>query len=287
MSYTTAFEMLKKAQEHEFAVVGFAAYNLETVKELVRTANHLRAPVMIQTTPRTIDLFGIEYITTIVRLAAESVDTPVALHLDHGKSLEIAEKCLEYGYSSIMIDGSSLSYEDNVKLVREVVKRAHAKGVSVEAELGRIGGVEDEINVSEQDAGYTDPDAAADFVKQTGIDSLAVAIGTAHGLYQQVPKLNFELLGKIRKVVSIPLVLHGASGVPDDAIQEAIRLGIAKFNIASELKLALANGMRAYWVNNPNEIEPSRYMKPTLEPFIKVVEQKIILAGANNQYKGL
>ena len=284
MPYSTTSEMLADAKSKGYAVVGFSVYNLETAKELVHTANRLRAPLIIQTTPKTIDLFGLEYITAIVRIAANAVGTPVSLHLDHGNSFNLAIKCLEHGYSSIMIDGSHLPYNENVGLVHEVVTRAHAIGVPVEAELGRIGGVEDDLSVEEQDAGYTDPNAAADFVERTGIDSLAVSIGTAHGMYHRPPKLNFELLRKIRSVVPIPLVLHGASGIPDHAIQQAIQSGISKINIATELKLEFATALRDFLSSHPNEIEPRSYLAPALNAYAKVVEHKIALANAVNRF---
>jgi tagatose 1,6-diphosphate aldolase GatY/KbaY len=263
--------------------VGFAAYNLETVRTLVETADMLKAPLMIQTTPGTIDNAGIEYLSALVRVAAEKASIPIALHLDHGDSLDRVRLCLEHGYTSIMIDGSHLPYEENVALVSEAVKMAHAKGVPVEAELGQIGGVEDDLQVDEKNAGYTDPDQAADFVERTGLDSLAVAIGTAHGLYIHEPKLDVERLSAIRQRVSVPLVLHGASGVPDELVRETVRRGIAKINIATELKHPFAHSLRDYFQEHPGETDPRKYFKPAQKAYAAVVEEKIRLAQADGK----
>lgn len=284
MPLVTTQEMLRNSQNEGYAVVGFAAYNLETVKTLVHTADKLGAPLMIQTTPGTIDNAGIEYLAAIVRIAAEKASIPVALHLDHGESLERVKQCLDNGYTSIMIDGSSLPYEENIKLVQEAVQLAHAKGVPVEAELGQIGGVEDDLSVDEADARYTDPDLAADFVERTGLDSLAIAIGTAHGLYKGEPKLDINRLAEIRKKVSVPLILHGASGVPDHTILQTIQNGIAKINIATELKIPFANGLRQFFIDHPNESDPRKYFKPAQQAYASVVEEKIRLAGADRRY---
>lgn len=283
MPLVTSRDMLAKAQQGGYAVVGFAAYNLETVRTLVETADMLKAPLMIQTTPGTIDNAGIEYLSALVRVAAEKASIPIALHLDHGDSLDRVRLCLEHGYTSIMIDGSHLPYEENVALVSEAVKMAHAKGVPVEAELGQIGGVEDDLQVDEKNAGYTDPDQAADFVERTGLDSLAVAIGTAHGLYIHEPKLDVERLSAIRQRVSVPLVLHGASGVPDELVRETVRRGIAKINIATELKHPFAHSLRDYFQEHPGETDPRKYFKPAQKAYAAVVEEKIRLAHADGK----
>ncbi len=284
MTLATTQDMLKKAQLERFSVVGFAAYNLETVQTLVATAERLRAPLMIQTTPGTIDHAGIEYLSAIVNIAARKATIPVALHLDHGESMERVRACLAHGYTSIMIDGSHLPYEENVGLVKEVVAMAHREDVGVEAELGRIGGVEDELSVDEREARYTDPDMAQDFVARTGIDSLAIAIGTAHGMYKGEPQLDLDLLSTISQRVSIPLVLHGASGLPDALIRETIRRGIAKMNIATELKIPFAEGLRAYLHDHPDESDPRKYFRQAQQAYGAVVEEKIRLAGAQGRY---
>ena len=280
MPLVTTQDMFRKAQQDGYAIVGLAAYNLETVKTLVETAETLKSPVMIQTTPGTIDNAGIEYLSALVKITTEKASIPVALHLDHGTSLELVKLCLEHGYTSIMIDGSALAYEENVALVREAVKLAHAKGVPVEAELGRIGGAEDDLAVAEANAGYTDPDMAVDFVTRTGLDSLAIAIGTAHGLYKGTPKLDLKRLSQIREKVSVPLVLHGASGVPDELVRETIQLGIAKINIATELKITFAQALRQFLSEHPNESDPRKYFKVAQHAYATVVKEKIQLVGS-------
>lgn len=280
MPLVTTQDMFRKAQQEGYAIVGLAAYNLETVRTLVETAERLQSPVMIQTTPGTIDNAGIEYLSALVKIAAEKSSFPVALHLDHGNSLERVKQCLENGYTSIMIDGSALPYEENVALVREAVKLAQAKGVPVEAELGQIGGVEDDLVVSEANAGFTDPDLAADFVARTGLDSLAIAIGTAHGLYKGTPKLDLERLSQIREKVSVPLVLHGASGVPDALIRDTVQLGITKINIATELKIPFAQALRQFLHEHPEESDPRKYFKAAQQAYAAVVEEKIRLVGS-------
>jgi len=280
MSLSTTQSLFRDAQSNGYAIVGFAAYNLETIKALVLTAERLRAPVMIQTTPGTIDSAGLEYLTAIVKVAAGNSSVPVALHLDHGESIERAKNCLNAGYTSIMIDASHLSFEENVRVTREVVAMAHAQGVGVEAEIGRIGGVEDDLTVDEREAGFTDPRLAVEFVNKTGIDSLAISIGTAHGLYKGEPNIRFELLSTIRGLVTIPLVLHGASGVPDASIHEAVRRGIVKMNIATELKIPFADGLRNYLISHPVESDPRKYFSTAIEAYSLVVETKLQIAGA-------
>jgi tagatose 1,6-diphosphate aldolase GatY/KbaY len=282
---TTTYEMFEKASREGYAVVGFAAYNLETVRTLVETADELGAPVMVQTTPSNIDNAGIEYLAAIVKIAAEKVSIPVALHLDHGDSIDRVRLCLEHGYTSVMIDGSTLPYEENVALVRQAVELAHTRGVPVEAELGHVGGLEDDQSVDEANAHYTDPELAAEFVERTGLDSLAIAIGTAHGLYKGEPKLDFERLSEIRSRVSVPLVLHGASGVPDESIRETIRRGITKINIATELKIPFAAGLREYFQKHPEDSDPRRIFKLAQRNYAAVVQEKIRLAGAAGRYR--
>lgn len=284
MPLVSTKEMLLRAQREGYAVVGIAAYNLETVQTAVATAELWQAPLMIQTTSATIENAGIEYISAIVRIAAEKAHIPVALHLDHGDSLERVNCCLEFGYTSVMIDGSHLPFEENVQLACSAVEMAHARGVMVEAELGQVGGVEDELTVENTNALYTDPDLAEEYVQRTGVDSLAIAIGTAHGLYRGIPRLDFNRLSEIRERVSVPLVLHGASGVPDELIREAIHRGIAKINIATELKIPFVRELRAFLGNHPDEIDPRKYFLPARKAYAQVVEEKIKLAGANGRY---
>ncbi|MFD1675928.1 class II fructose-bisphosphate aldolase [Alicyclobacillus fodiniaquatilis] len=284
MPLVTTQKMYVDAMRDGYAVAGFAGYNLETLRALVQTAEELRAPVIVQTTPSNIENIGIDYLVEIVRLAAEKTSTPVALHLDHGDSLERVEQCVKRGFTSVMIDGSALPYNENLELAKEAVKIAHRFGVSVEAELGHVGGVEEELLPEGDHAFYTDPGLANSYVRDSGIDSLAVAIGTAHGLYQGEPHLDFERLAAIRSSVSVPLVLHGASGVPDNLIRNCIKYGISKINIATELKIPYANALRTFLQENPDEVDPRKYFKPGLHAYVDVVREKIRLVNAEGRY---
>ncbi len=280
MGLVSSREMVERARQGGYAVAGFAAYNLETIKALCMTARELQAPVLLQTTGSTIDNAGLAYIARLARMEADDFDVSVALHLDHGASLDRVRACLEAGYTSIMVDGSHLAYEENVALVQAAVKLAHFSGVPVEAELGRIGGVEEDLRVDDHDASLTDPDQAQDFVRRTGCDFLAPAIGTAHGMYHGVPALDFSRLSALRTALSVPLVLHGASGLPDALVQQAIGAGASKINIASELKEAFGNALREYLLDHPQENDPRRYFQPAILAYRQVVADKIRLVGS-------
>ncbi|MDD2554545.1 MAG: class II fructose-1,6-bisphosphate aldolase, partial [Desulfotomaculaceae bacterium] len=230
--------MLKNAEADGYAVGAFNCNNMEIVQAIVAAAEAENSPVIMQASQGAIKYAGLDYIVAMAKLAAEGTNVPVALHLDHGTSYEQAIQCIHAGFSSVMIDGSKLPLAENIKLTRRVLDVARAVGVSVEAELGKIGGAEDDITVSERDALLTDPEEVATFVRETGVDSLAVAIGTAHGQYKGIPELDFPRLKKIKSMVNIPIVLHGSSGVPDDAIREAIRLGVRKVNIDTNIREA-------------------------------------------------
>ncbi len=230
-------EMLKKAQAGAYAIPAFNIHNLETLQVVVETAAELKSPVIIAGTPSTIsDYAGPDYIAAMAEVAAEKYDIPIAIHLDHFENVEEIKKDINIGFKSCMIDASKRPFEENIKTVKEVVEYAHKYDVTVEAELGKLGGKEDDLVVSEKDAMYTNPDDAVEFVNRTGVDSLAVAIGTAHGLYKGEAKLDFDRLKEIREKVSVPLVLHGASDVPDELVKKAISLGICKVNVATDLK---------------------------------------------------
>jgi tagatose 1,6-diphosphate aldolase GatY/KbaY len=280
MPLTTSETWLRRAQAEGWAVPGFAAYNLETVKTLVATAARHRSPVFLQTTWGTIEHAGIEYLSALTRIAAERLDIPVFLHLDHGQTLDQVEQCLGHGYTSIMLDASRHAWEDNVRLTREAVRMAHAVRVPVEAELGRIPGVEDDLSLMPSEALLTDPEEAARFARETGIDSLAVSVGTAHGMYRRPPAIDFARLEALCRAVPVPLVLHGVSGVPDADVVRAVRVGVSKINIASELKVALADALRAYLNAHPEQSDPRRYFPPALDAYRRVVEEKIALAGS-------
>ena len=258
MPFVTTKKMLQDAQDGHYAVGAFNVENMEMVMAVIEAAEEMNAQVIMQTTPSTVKYAGLDYYLANVKAAAERADIPVALHLDHGSSYGLAMQALRTGYTSIMIDGSHEGFEDNVVLTKAVVDACRPSGIPVEAELGKVGGKEDDLDGGDGD-GYTDPNQAKEFVERTGASSLAVAIGTAHGLYKGEPKLEQERLSNIRQVVSVPLVLHGASGVPDEAVREAIRRGICKVNYATELRIAYSNGIKEVLKTDPDIIDPKKY----------------------------
>lgn len=273
---------IKKADECGVAIASFNVHNLETIQAVVEGAAEENCPVIIQTTPGTLKHANIECVAAIVKALSEQYDIPLALHVDHCKSFETIMKCMKAGYTSVMIDSAELPYEENVKEVKRVVEAAHAIGVAVEGELGRIGGTEDDLSLDERSATFTVPEEAKAFVDATGIDTLAVAIGTAHGEYKGVPDLDFERLSQIRELVTLPLVLHGASGVPDEQITESLSRGISKINIATELKIPMANAIKEAFKNNPKENDPRNYMGDAKKAVKEVVRQKIRLCGGTD-----
>lgn len=281
MSLVNPLFFLQKAREKGVAIAAFNVHNLETIQAVAEGAAEEHAPVIIQTTPGTLKHAGIPYIAACVKEAAKLHDIPIALHVDHCPSYKTIVQCIQHGYTSVMIDGSILPYDKNVELVRKVVETAHYGGVAVEGELGRIGGTEEHVFVDEREAAFTVPSEAKAFVEATGIDFLAIAIGTAHGVYKGEPKLDFERLSSIREVVDQPLVLHGASGVPDASIKEAVRRGICKVNIATELKIPMADAIKECFKNKPEENDPRNYMGAAKEAVKKAVKQKIQMCCSN------
>lgn len=241
MSLVTTDFILKNARRKRIGVGAFEVWNMESVQAVVRTAENLNQPVILQIGPFEADYAGLEDISRIAIYYAVNADVPVSVHLDHGESFERTIRCIHAGFTSVMYDASYMSYEENVKITTEVVKIAHACGVSVEGEIGRIGGEEAGINVTAEDTHLTDPDQALEYVQRTGIDNLAVAIGTVHGFYRGKPNIRLELLEKIADKVDIPLVLHGGSGLPEDIISKSIRIGIAKINICTEYVKAFSD----------------------------------------------
>ncbi|WP_252233715.1 tagatose bisphosphate family class II aldolase [Clostridium sp. ZS1] len=277
-------QMLLKAQKEGYAVPAFNIHNLETLQVVVDTAMKMRSPVIIAGTPSTIEYAGAAYIEAMAEVAARKYDIPIAIHLDHFEDIDEIKKNIDIGFRSCMIDASREEFEVNIKKVKEIVEYAHEYDATVEAELGKLGGKEDDLIVSEKDSMYTNPDDAAEFVERTGVDSLAVAIGTAHGLYKGKAKLDFERLKDIRSKVHVPLVLHGASDVPDELVKKAISLGICKVNIATDLKIPFSDAVKEYFKENPNANDPRKYMTPGKEAMEKIVENKIKVCGSANRY---
>jgi fructose-bisphosphate aldolase class II len=292
-------DLLLPARQNVYAVGAFNINNLESLLAVAEAAVEEKSPVIVAVTPSAIKYAGLAYLAKIVKTAAELAPVPMSLHLDHGENFEIVSKCVEAGFTSVMIDGSFLKFEENVALTKRVVDFAHQKGVTVEAELGRLAGVE-ESTVEEREAVLTDPNAAKEFVEKTGVDALAIAIGTSHGAYKfkAEPKLDFERLELIREKVNVTLVLHGASsvpqwiiekavkygaelagakGIPEEHIKKAISLGIAKINIDTDLRLAFTATIREFLANSPKEFDPRKILGPAKEAMKEVVKGKMRL----------
>lgn len=279
MPLVTSKELLLDAQKNGYAVGAFNVENMEMVQAVVAAAEELGSPVIMQTTPSTVKYAGLDYFYANAAVAAKNASVPVAIHLDHGSSFDLAMQALREGYTSIMIDGSHGSYEDNVAVSKAVADACRPSGVPVEAELGKVGGKEDDLDGGD-DNPYTDPMQAKDFVEKTGIDSLAVAIGTAHGVYKGEPKLDVDRLSEIREVVDIPLVLHGTSGVPDDKVQECIKRGICKVNYATDLRIAFSKGVNKVLAEKPDTIDPKKYNAEGREEVKKYVMDKMEMLGS-------
>jgi fructose-bisphosphate aldolase class II len=298
-------DLLLPAKRGAYAVGAFNIQNLESLSAVVEAAVEEKSPVIVAVTPSAIKYGGLAYLSKIAKTAAESVSVPMSLHLDHGEDFETVSKCVEAGFTSVMIDGSFLKFEDNIAITRRVVDFAHSKGVSVEAELGRLAGVE-EKTVEEKETVLTDPDAAMDFVKRTSVDALAVAIGTSHGAYKfkGEPKLDFERLKSINEKIEVPLVLHGASsvpqwiiekaqrygaelagarGIPEEHIKKAISLGITKINIDTDLRLAFTATVREVLAKSPKEFDPRKILGPAKEAMKEVVKGKMRLFGSSGK----
>ena len=298
-------DLMVPASKQAYAVGAFNINNLETLLAVSEAAADEKSPIIIAVTPSAIKYGGLAYLAKMVRTAAESSPVPMSLHLDHGEDFETVAKCVDAGFTSVMMDGSFLKFEENIAVSRRVVDLAHSKGVSVEAELGRLAGVE-EKTVEEKEAVLTDPKVAKDFVERTGVDALAVAIGTSHGAYKfkAEPKLDFDRLKLIRDEVKVPLVLHGASsvpqliiekavkygaelsgakGIPEEHIKKAITLGIAKINIDTDLRLAFTATVREVLTKSPKEFDPRKILGPAKEAMKEVVRGKMRLFGSSGK----
>lgn len=306
MPLTTNKELLALARKGGYAVGAFNINNLEILQAIVSAGEAERSPAIIAVSEGAIQYAGMPYLISMVQTAAAQTSTPLSLHLDHGKDLEVIRSCIDHGFTSVMIDGSEFEFEKNIEVTKKVVEMAKRKDVSVEAELGRLKGIEEKISVSEKDAFLTDPQAAEDFFKRTEVDALAIAIGTSHGAYKFKgdAKLDFDRLKEIAKKVSIPLVLHGASGVPpavleraerfgaklpgakgipDEAIQKAIGLGISKINIDTDLRLSFVGALREILTTKPDEFDPRKILGPGREAIKQTVQSKMKLFGSSGK----
>ncbi|NLK99897.1 MAG: class II fructose-bisphosphate aldolase [Clostridiales bacterium] len=281
MPLVTSEKMLLDAQAGAYAIGAFNVENMEMAKAVIAAAEELKAPVMIQTTPSTIRYGSIETLAAMISAEARRAAVPVALHLDHGNSFDLAVSAMEEGYTSVMIDGSHEAFEDNIELTKKVVQAAKLKGIPVEAELGQVGGKEDDLEV-EVDVN-TNPSQAKEFTERTGAFSLAVAIGTAHGFYSGTPVLDKKRLEEIRSQVKVPLVLHGASGLKDEDIKDCIKLGICKVNFATELRLAYTDAIRALLQEDPDVYDPKSLGKAGMESVKNLVKDRMRICGCDNK----
>jgi len=299
MPLVTTKKMFEKSMQEEFAIGAFNINNMEIIQGIVDAASEKNSPVILQVSSSAIKYARMPYLMKMVEAAVETTDIPIALHLDHGPDFETCKECVDAGFTSVMIDGSKYDFEENIKLTKKVVEYAHSKGVVVEAELGKLAGIEDDVNVSESDAMYTDPDQAKEFVERTGCDSLAIAIGTSHGAYKfkGEAKLRFDILKEIKeKIPNTPIVLHGAStvipelvetcnkyggeipgakGVPNEILKEAGKLGVSKINVDTDLRLAMTANIRKVFGEKPSEFDPRKYLSPARDAVKEVVSFKI------------
>jgi len=298
--------ILPKAKKGHYAVGAFNTSNLEITQAILHGAEELNSPVIIATSEKALKYAGIENLSHLIVLMAKKSKIPVVLHLDHGSSFEVAKECIKHNYTSVMIDASGQPFKENLKITKDVVKYAHKQGVTVEAEIGRLAGIEDDIKVTSSDAIYTNPDEAKKFAEKSGCDALAVAIGTSHGAYKfkGKPKLRIDILREIAEQVKIPLVLHGASGVklgwinrvnkfggalqhargvPDHLIKEAVRYGISKINTDTDLRIAFTAGVREYLKKNPKVFDPRKITELARDMMQKVVEDRIKTFGSANR----
>lgn len=272
--------LLDDAQKRNYAVGAYNCNNMEIVQAIVEAAEESRSPAIIQASQGAIKYAGLPYIVGMVRTAAEATTVPIALHLDHGTDFNTVVACIRAGFTSVMFDGSQWSKEENIARTKEIVKIAHAVGVSVEGEIGKIGGVEDDIVVDERDAFLTPPADAIEFYQETGVDALAMAFGTAHGLYKLPPKLDFERIAAVTEATGAYLVMHGGSGVPDEDVQRGISLGIRKINIDTELREAFMKELGAQLIARPDEMDPRKVLGPAKAAMKARVKEKMALFGS-------
>jgi len=310
MPLVTTKDMFKKAYEGGYAIGAFNVNNMEIIQGITEAAAAENAPIILQVSSGARNYAKHVYLTKLVEAAIADTGLPIALHLDHGDTFELCKSCIDGGFSSVMIDGSHHSFEENIALTKKVVEYAHAHGAMVEGELGRLAGIEDDVNVSDEDAVYTDPAQVQEFVERTGVDSLAIAIGTSHGAYKfkpgQNPQLRFDILEEIEKLVpGFPIVLHGASsvvpeyvkmindnggampdaiGIPEDMLRKAAGMAVCKINIDSDLRLALTASIRQHFNQHPDHFDPRQYLKPARENIKAIVRHKLVnVLGCNGK----
>lgn len=310
MGIVTSADMFKKAYEGGYAIGAFNVNNMEIIQGITEAAKEVNAPLILQVSAGARKYAKHVYLMKLIEAAIEDTGLPICVHLDHGDDFEICKSCIDGGFSSVMIDGSKHSFEENIALTKKVVEYAHDKGVVVEGELGKLAGIEDDVNVSDEDASFTRPEEVEEFVSRTGVDSLAIAIGTSHGAFKfkpgQKPQLRFDILEKIQQLLpGFPIVLHGASsvipeyvdminanggdmpgaiGIPEDMLRQAARMAVCKINIDSDLRLAMTAGVRKYMSENPAHFDPRQYLSPGRDLIRHLVKEKIVnVLGCNGK----
>ena len=283
MSYVNLRDMLSTATQEHYAVGAFNIIDPMSIQAVIQAAEAKRSPVIIQTSVKTVKLYGSSELAALVKIPAERAQVPVALHLDHCKELPVIRECIEAGWSSVMIDASSFPFEENVRMTKAAVDMAKDYDVTVEGELGAIVGVEDDIHVNEQDAHLADYDLSLEFVRSTGIDLFAPAIGTAHGLYKGEPKIAFDLLEQIASAITIPIAIHGGTGLSDQVFQRVIRLGGSKVNISTQLKHVFKDSLSTYFQDNPKVYEPVKILAYMRDEIQKSVEQFLDQFGSTGK----
>ena len=310
MPLVSTKEMFEKAYKGGYAIGAFNVNNMEIIQGITEAAKEENAPLILQVSSGARKYANHTYLVKLVEAAIQETGLPIALHLDHGDTFELCKSCIDGGFTSVMIDGSHHSFEDNIALTKQVVEYAHAHGVAVEGELGRLAGIEDAVNVSEKDASYTDPDQVQEFVEKTGVDSLAIAIGTSHGAYKfkpgQKPQLRFDILEEVgQRLPNFPIVLHGASsvvpefvhtinkfggalddaiGIPEEMLRQSATMAVCKINIDSDLRLAMTAAIRQYMAENPTHFDPRQYLSPARANIKSLVKHKLVnVLGCNNK----
>jgi fructose-bisphosphate aldolase, class II len=274
---------LPRAKSERFAVGQFNMNNLEYVQAIMQAGKEEQSPFIFGASEGAIRYMGLANVVALAEIAAKESGLPIALHLDHGSSFEMVMKCIIAGFSSVMFDGSHFPLEENIRLTKKVVEAAHAVGVSVEGELGTIGGVEDDLNVDEEDATLANPKDAISFWEETRVDAMAIAVGTAHGMYKGIPRIRYEVIKEVSDRIDAPIVLHGGSGVPDEAIVRSISLGVGKINVNTENQLESTKVIRQLLAKDPNLIDPRKYLGPGRETIKEVVKGKMRLFGSSGK----
>lgn len=283
MSLRAMANLLLTAKEKKYAVGQFNMNNLEFTQAIIEAAAEERSPVIFGVSEGALKYMGLEFTVAMAKAAADKYEVPVVLHLDHGSSFAVVMQCIRAGFSSVMFDGSHHPFDENIALTKKVVEAAHLVGVSVEGELGTIGGTEDDLAVAEEDAAFAKPEEAVRFWEETRVDALALAVGTAHGIYKGEPRIRYDIIEAVAGKIEAPIVLHGGSGVPDESIRQAISHGVGKVNVNTENQIASTEVIRNILMAKPELIDPRKYLGPGREAIKEVVKTKIRLFGSNER----